>query len=209
MALAVAGLCVAALALVWALVSKVPAIEWRDAVTLHDFTLLSGPSLDSVGSFTLHLLDPVEFVLWGVTLVAIALARSRPRLALAVTAVMTLAPVTSEKLKPLLAHPHVQIGLVQVGAASWPSGHATAAAALALCAVLVAPPRLKRPVAIIGAVFVLAAGCFLLILAWHMPSDVLGGYLVAAAWTALAVALLRASELAWPPPGASARETSS
>jgi len=37
-----------------------------------------------------------------------------------------------------------------------------------------------------------------LILAWHMPSDVLGGYLVAALWTALAVAALRAADRRWP-----------
>ncbi len=197
-ALCVAALCVAALALVWTLASQVPAFEWRDALVLHDFTQLSGPTLDSVGLFTLHLLDPLEFVLWGVALVALALARARPRVALAVVAVMTLAPFTSEKLKPLVAHPHIRIGLVSIGPASWPSGHATAAAAFALSAVLVAPPRRRPLVALIGAAFVLVVGAFLLILAWHMPSDVLGGYLVAAGWTALAVAVLRACEHAWP-----------
>ncbi|MHB8235063.1 MAG: phosphatase PAP2 family protein, partial [Solirubrobacteraceae bacterium] len=44
----------------------------------------------------------------------------------------------------------------------------------------------------------LAIGAALLIRAWHMPSDVLGGYLLALAWTSLAVACLRASELLWP-----------
>ncbi len=34
----------------------------------------------------------------------------------------------------------------------------------------------------------LAVGVALLILAWHMPSDVLGGYLLGALWIALAVA---------------------
>jgi membrane-associated phospholipid phosphatase len=36
-------------------------------------------------------------------------------------------------------------------------------------------------------------------LAWHMPSDVLGGYLVATFWTALAVAAVRAADRRWPP----------
>lgn len=196
--LAVVGLCIAALALVWALVNHVHSVEWRDAVILHDFTGLRGSPLDSVASDTLHLVDPVEFILWGVSLVALALARGRPRVAVAVVAVMALAPFTSERLKPILAHPHLQIGAVMVGPASWPSGHATAAAALAMCAVLVAPPHLRRLVATIGAVFCLVVGCFLLILAWHMPSDVIGGFLVATCWTAFAVAVLRASEQAWP-----------
>ena len=41
-------------------------------------------------------------------------------------------------------------------------------------------------------------GLSLLILAWHMPSDVLGGYLVAVLWMAVAIACLRAAERRWP-----------
>jgi membrane-associated phospholipid phosphatase len=197
--LGVAALCLVALALVWVIAELVPAAQWKDAVVLHDFTLLSRPRVDTVARFLLHLLDPLEFVLWGAALVAVALARERPRLALAVVAVMALAPLTSELLKPLLAHPHVRIGVVHVGAASWPSGHSTAALALVLAAVLVAPAHLRTLVASIGAAFTVAVSCALLILAWHMPSDVLGGYLVAAFWTALAVAALRAADRRWPP----------
>ena len=98
-------------------------------------------------------------------------------------------------LKPLLAHPHAHVRLHMTSiAASWPSGHATAAMALVLCAVLVAPSRLRPTVAALGGVFAVAVGCSLLILAWHMPSDVLGGYLLASLWMALAVAGLRAAD---------------
>jgi membrane-associated phospholipid phosphatase len=197
-ALCVAALCVAAMALVWALAEHVPAVQWKDAIALHDFTLLSRPRLDEAASFLLHLLDPLQFVLWGAALVAIAIARERPWLALAVVGVMTLAPFTAETLKPLLAHPHVHIGVDYIGAASWPSGHSTAAMALALSAVLVAPRRMRVPVACIGGAFALAVGCSLLILAWHMPSDVLGGYLNSTFWAALAVAAVRAAERRWP-----------
>jgi membrane-associated phospholipid phosphatase len=195
----VAGLCVIALALVWAIAELVPAVQWKDAVALHDFTLLSRPRVDGPALFLLHLLNPLQFVLWGIALMAIALARERPRVALAVGAIMGLAPLTAETLKPLLAHPHVSVGGVYIGAASWPSGHSTAALVLVLSAVLVAPTRLRPFVASIGAVFALAVGCALLILAWHMPSDVLGGYLVASLWAALAVAALRAADRRWPP----------
>jgi membrane-associated phospholipid phosphatase len=195
----VAGLCVIALALVWAIAELVPAVQWKDAVALHDFTLLSRPRVDGPALFLLHLLNPLQFVLWGIALMAIALARERPRVALAVGAIMGLAPLTAETLKPLLAHPHVSVGGVYIGAASWPSGHSTAALVLVLSAVLVAPTRLRPLVASIGAVFALAVGCALLILAWHMPSDVLGGYLVASLWAALAVAALRAADRRWPP----------
>ncbi len=197
-ALALAVLCVAALALVWVVFELVPAAQVRDAVALHDFTRLSGPHVDHGAKVLLHLLDPLLFTIWGVVLVLFSLARGRPRVALAVAFVMALAPLASEILKPLLAHPHVSIGVTQVGSASWPSGHSTAAAALALCAILAAPDRLRPAVAVLGAAFTLAVGAALLIRAWHMPSDVLGGYLMAALWMALAVAALRASERRWP-----------
>jgi membrane-associated phospholipid phosphatase len=197
-ALGVAGSCLVAMALLWVLAELVPALQWRDAQVLHDFTLLSSPRIDGVGTFLLRLLNPLLFILWGIALVAVALARERPRVAVAVAAILALAPWTTETLKPILAHPHVQIGYIHVVAASWPSGHSTAATILVLSALLVTPRRLRPIVAVIGVLFVLAVSVSLLILAWHMPSDVLGGYLVAVFWTALAVAALRASERRWP-----------
>ena len=197
-ALAICGLCLLALALIWVLAALVPAVHFRDAVALHDFTRLGRPSVDWVANHLVHLLEPALFILWGVALVSLALARERPRTALAVVAVMGLAPLTSETLKPLLAHPHASVGAAFIGSASWPSGHSTAALALALSAVLVAPPSLRAVTAALAAVFALAVGISLLVLAWHMPSDVLGGYLVATFWTALAVAILRAAERRWP-----------
>jgi membrane-associated phospholipid phosphatase len=197
-ALLLAALSALALALTWVVAELVPAAHVRDAVALHDFTLLGGPRVDGVARSLSHLLDPLLFTIWGIVLVLFALAQGRSRVGLAVVAVMALAPLSSEILKPLLAHPHVSVGWVQVGPASWPSGHATAAAALALSAVLVAPKAWRPAVAVGGAAFTLAVGAALLIRAWHMPSDVLGGYLMAASWMALAVAALRASERRWP-----------
>jgi membrane-associated phospholipid phosphatase len=192
--LCIAGLCVLGLALTWVVAALVPATHVKDAVALHDFTLLGGPRLDDVGNALLHLLDPLLYTLWGLTLVAVALWRRRPRLALAVALVLGLAPLTAELLKPLLAHPHAWVGSDWVKAASWPSGHATAATALALCAVLVSPSRLRPVVAMLGAMFVAGVGLSLLILAWHLPSDVLGGYLVGMLWMALALAVLRVTD---------------
>jgi membrane-associated phospholipid phosphatase len=196
--LGVAAFCLLALSLIWLIARHVPAAEVRDAIALRDFTLLSRPHVNAAANFLVHLLDPALFIVWGAALVAIALARGRARVALAVVALLSLAQLTAETLKPLLAHPHVEIAAAHVGPASWPSGHATAALALALCAVLVAPARRRRAVALAGVLFAAAVGCALLINAWHMPSDVLGGYLVATLWAALAVAGLRAAERRWP-----------
>jgi membrane-associated phospholipid phosphatase len=197
--LGVAILCLLALALVWTLASFVPVVHVKDAVALHDLTLLNRPRIESIGNFMLHLLNPPLFLCWGGALVAAALAQARPRVALAILAVMGLAPLTSETLKPLLATAHASVGGTHVGPASWPSGHATAAAALVLSAILVAPPRLRPVVAGLGAAFTSIVGVALLVLAWHMPSDVLGGYLVATLWMALALAALRAADRRWPP----------
>jgi membrane-associated phospholipid phosphatase len=194
-ALLVAGLCLAALAMTWVVAALVPATHAKDAVALYDFTLLGGPRLDDLANALLHLLEPALYVLWAVLLIAIALGRKRPRVALAVAVVMGMAPLTAELLKPLLAHPHSPIYGDEISAASWPSGHASAATALAMSAVLVAPQRLRLTVALLGATFAAAVGFSLLLLAWHLPSDVVGGYLVGTLWTALAVASLRVAEL--------------
>jgi membrane-associated phospholipid phosphatase len=203
-ALAVAGLIVLALAGVWMLAALVPSVHTKDAVALYKFTTLSTASLDPALRYLLHLLNPSLFILWAIALVAFALAGERPRVALAVAAVLALAPFTAEQLKPILAHQHDSVGYVTINAASWPSGHATAATALALCAVLVAPRSWRPFVAVLGGAYVLACAFAMLVLAWHMPSDVVGGILVASLWMALAVAALRASERVFPVRGAQA-----
>jgi membrane-associated phospholipid phosphatase len=193
-ALALAGACLLALAAIWSIAELVPAAQVRDALTLQDFTSLSRPRVDSIASFLLRMLEPTIFILWGTALVAFAVAREQWRVAIAVIFVMGLSPLSAEILKPLLAHAHDRVGYEHIGAASWPSGHATAAAALALSAVLVAPASIRGAVAGVAVLFVLAVSASLLILAWHMPSDVLGGWFVAAFWMSLAVAALRAAE---------------
>jgi membrane-associated phospholipid phosphatase len=190
--LSLAALCALALFALWAVAEHVHVFEVRDTALLRDFTQLDGQHLGAVCKTLLDLLEPLLFTLWGLALVLFALARSRVRLAFAIAAVLMLAPLSAELLKQALAHPHVQLGYTHIGAASWPSGHATAATALALSAVLVAPRRV-RPVALVAAlVFMAAVGAALLIREWHLPSDVLGGYLLGTLWVSLALAAVRA-----------------
>jgi membrane-associated phospholipid phosphatase len=190
--------CVLALAATWSIAELIPAARVRDARLLGEFTRLDKPHIDRVTSFLVHLMNPDLFILWGISLLAYAISRERSRVALAVVAVMGLAPLTSEKLKPLLAHSHDRVGELQINPASWPSGHSTAAMALVLCAILVAPAVLRPLAIVLGALFAGAVGVSLLILAWHMPSDVIGGYLIAGLWMALVVAALKAAEQRWP-----------
>jgi len=60
--------------------------------------------------------------------------------------------------------------------------------------VLVSPARWRPLVAGLGAVFVLAVSFSLLLLAWHMPSDVIGGFLLSGFTTAATVIAVIASE---------------
>jgi membrane-associated phospholipid phosphatase len=193
LALLVAGLCVIGLVLTWSLAELVPITHVKDAVALYDITRLNRPLVEAPANALLDLLYPPFYAAWGIVLVTVALRRRLVWVALAVAIVLPLAPLTAELLKPLLAHHHDQLGPKYIANASWPSGHATAAATLMWCALLVAPPTHRRLVAALGAAFALGVGVALLVLAWHMPSDVVGGYLLATFWAALAFAILRAS----------------
>jgi membrane-associated phospholipid phosphatase len=199
-ALAICALCLLGLALVWVFAEHVHAVQVKDAVLVSDLARHNHGPVHWLAHQFVHVLEPGLYVLWGVALVAFAVAQDRPRMAAAVVALMALAPLTAEALKPLLAHPHVNLGNVYIGPASWPSGHTTAGTALALSAVLVAPARIRPLLAVLAVAFAAAVGVSLLIRGAHMPSDVLGGYLVAGFWAALALAALRASERRRPAP---------
>jgi membrane-associated phospholipid phosphatase len=197
--LAAAG-CGLALAIAWALSFGSGAVRWLDAAALQGFVGLRRPLTEPFADSIAALGDPLPFALLGAALVALALARGRPRVALAVPVVLAGSAVTTQVLKPLLADPRVCqcFADARVDAASWPSGHATAAMALALCAVLVTPPRWRPTAAVLGAGLAVGVAYALLTLGWHYPSDVLGGYLVAALWTSLALAGLAAADARWP-----------
>ncbi len=172
------------------LAELVPIVHFKDAVALYDLTRLNRPLVEAPATVLLDLLYAPFFAVWSAILVLCAVRARRRALAVAFALVLPLAPISAELLKPLMAHPHDQLGAKYVNPASWPSGHATAATVLAWCAVLVAPPARRRVLAALAALFALAVGAALLVLAWHMPSDVIGGYLLATLWAAAAVAAL-------------------
>jgi membrane-associated phospholipid phosphatase len=185
---------------------QVPAVHRRDALALHDFMSLDRPLTNKLANVVANLASPFEFGVIGAVLLGIALARGRPRLALAAGTILLGSAVTTDYiLKPALAAQRSADGLDfhKIDATAFPSGHATASMALALTAVLVVGPRLRPLVVGIGALFAIAVSYSLLSLGWHYPSDVLGGYLVAAGWTGLAVAALSLREA--PAPAVAAR----
>jgi membrane-associated phospholipid phosphatase len=174
--------------------------RWLDAASLQGFVALDRSATRTPAEIVAAIGDPLPYVLLGAALVAVALARARPRIALAVPVVLAGSALTTQVLKPLLADARVChcLGDTRVAEASWPSGHATAAMALALCAVLVAPSRWRPTAAVAGALSAVAVSYALLTLGWHYPSDVLAGYLVAALWMAGAITGLWIAAGRWP-----------
>lgn len=210
-ALVAALLATVALGGVYVLATRVGPLQRIDAAALDGFLRLDRPALRPLARTLAHLCDPVPFAAMLAALVAIALLRRRARTALAAFLAPSAAAVTTQLLKPALATERAAEALSQpiwISPASWPSGHATAAMSLALAAVLVAPARWRPLVATLGAAFAVAVTFSFVALGWHFPSDVVGGFLVATAWTLVALAALRWAERRWPAASRSTRRPS-
>src|SRR4051794_6338791 len=177
-----------------------PIAQWADGWAVDGFLYLQRPWLSDIAFHVAQLANPLPFACWTILLAAIALYRRRPRQAATVVALLVGANVLAQLLKIALQHDrtHEFLGTAQLNAASFPSGHATASMALAFAAVLVAPPAWRAAVAVVGSLFALAVSESIMLLAWHFPSDVAGGFLVATACTLTTVAALRFAEQRWP-----------
>lgn len=182
--------CLLGLAVTGVLAYLVPVVQKRDSATLYGFTELNRPRVTPLLDGFAHLADPRPYALIGLLLIGVALARHRYRIAAVVLGLIVATGYTTQTLKPLLASPRYDewLGTGQIAAASWPSGHATAAMTLALCAILVSPARARPTLAALGAIFAVSVSYSILALGWHFPSDVFGGFLVAMTWTLAAVA---------------------
>ena len=184
--------CTGALAITGLLAFEFPLARSHDGAVLFGFRqLAASPRIDGAATLILGATTPPAFAAIGAVFVAVALARGLRRLAVSIPLAMGAALGTSEALKPLLAHArHVAaLGPDQIAAASWPSGHATGAMMVALCGLLVAPARYRPLVALAGGALTLAVSYSILVLGWHFPSDVLGGFLVAGIWLSLLLAV--------------------
>jgi membrane-associated phospholipid phosphatase len=167
-------------------------VRAADETVLRGFRALDLSWSDRPLSAIAHLADPGPYILVGAVLVLLAISRGRPERAVAVVVLLIGSAVTSQLLKNGLSQPRLVdwLGAFQIGNASWPSGHATASMALALSGVLVSRPGHRLRAALVGGAFAAAVATAILALAWHFPSDVLGGFLVAATWALALVAAL-------------------
>lgn len=154
----------------------------------------TGPTIERAREATDGLLDTISFAsiaLIGAAAAGVALLRRRPRQALAAAATIAGANVTTQVLKPLLGRLDPLGGDVdRISQGIFPSGHATVAMSVALALVIVVPTQVRPLAAVAAGAYSGAVGVGLVLLGWHFPSDVVGGFLVATAWAAGAIAVV-------------------
>jgi membrane-associated phospholipid phosphatase len=169
----------------------------RDVAMLHGFSALDQSRLSSAIGVLARVPDPLPYALIGLACIGVALSRQRPYRAASVAILLVATGATTQILKRVMAEPRFAEWMGpwgQIENASWPSGHSTAAMTLALCAVMVSPPALRATTALVGGAFAIGVGYATLALAWHYPSDVVGGFFVAGLWVSVAVAVLQRIE---------------
>lgn len=141
-----------------------------------------------------HLGDPVPQLLLLAFACLLAARLGWPRRAVAAAILVAGANLSAQALKAALAHSRYQplLGYYQIGTEAFPSGHATATMAMALAYLLVVPRSWRTPAMIVGGAATALVGCAVVVLHRHYPSDVAGGWLLAAAWFFAVMAALRA-----------------
>lgn len=183
-----AGACLVLLMLVWFGVAHVGFFQQADRSAFLQFYELRGHG--TIAWLVRHLVrafDPNPYVFLALLPMVVALVRGRPRVMVGIAAIVLGANESTEWLKHVLVPP-----------GTWPSGHSTAAMSLVLASVLAVPARLRPGTAALGASLGIAVGYSVVAAGLHLPSDVLGGFLVAGAWTLAVVAGLLAAEQRWP-----------
>ncbi len=147
------------------------------------------------GAAFVNLGDLAALLVMLAAVCAIGFGFGRRREVLAAIVVVAGANVTTQVLKAVLEHARSKAferGWELPWPDSFPSGHTTAAASIAVALLLVTPAGYRLLAAAIGAMLTAVVGLSVVILGWHYPSDVLGALLVVAAWGLCAVAFLRA-----------------
>jgi membrane-associated phospholipid phosphatase len=193
-ALWAAALSLAGLILTGIVALALPAGRAFDATTLHGFMGLDRPIVDPLSLLVIQVGNPAVYALLGALIAVVALRHQEPRLAVAIVAILFGSVVTAEVLKLLLAGLRPSDWIApnwSIGNASWPSGHATAAMSLSMCAIMASPPVWRQMTAAAGAALTIAVSYALVIAGGHLPSDVVGAFFVSALWTSLALAVLR------------------
>ncbi|HET7416428.1 MAG TPA: phosphatase PAP2 family protein [Solirubrobacterales bacterium] len=164
-----------------------------DAQTLRSLSAHRDGTVGHLAAAIGHLGDPVPQALLLLVGIGIALSRGRREAALAGAILVLGADLSTHFLKEALAAPRTG-GTLEGGHIydnSFPSGHTTAAFSMAAAWCLFVPAHRRPLVAAVGFTAACLVGLAAVILHHHFPSDVIGGFFVAAAWTCAVCAVLQ------------------
>jgi len=158
----------------------------------HDWVVRASSALSVIGSRLLYV--PLFAAL---VLVLLWQGRRRSAAFIIVTAIGSELLNTSVKTAVDRSRPMFLDPLTQAPGSSFPSGHAQEAAVAAAMVLIVYLPALRgaarSAMITVAAVAVVAIGLSRVVLGVHYLSDVVGGYLLGAAWTMVVAALLTGS----------------
>lgn len=157
-----------------------------------DQLVLSGARADGgpISQWSVGALASVQMpVIAGVLALAalLTLIRRRAGFLVPLSVLVIGANLTTQALKLAVARDALGPG-IEITPNSFPSGHTTLAATAA-AAVLLASGPLRPLIAILATVWCTGTGIGTVVAGWHRPSDVVGGILVVAAWTFLALGI--------------------
>jgi membrane-associated phospholipid phosphatase len=132
-----------------------------------------------------QLVNAIPYALMGLVVCCVAGLTHGLRGVLVIAALLVVPSFVTELLKHATA-----MDRGPIDPASWPSGHTTAATALGAALVLSVPAGWRPLAALVGLALAGGVGLGVVVTGWHYPSDVAGGYLVAATGAFVATACL-------------------
>jgi membrane-associated phospholipid phosphatase len=172
---------------------RVSAVHHLDADLLADASAHRDDTVGHLFAAVGHLGDPLPQALLLVAGVAVALSRGRRDAAIAGLVLVIGADLTTHLLKDALAAPrgdsNLEWGHIDFNA--FPSGHTTAAFAMAAAWCIFVPRRRRPLVAAVAFPVASLVSAATVILHHHFPSDTVGGLLVVAVWTPAVCAVLQ------------------
>jgi membrane-associated phospholipid phosphatase len=159
---------------------------------------LAHPGLVSFLKLVSNVFSPTTFRVVAVVVAVFLLIRRSPRLAVWLALTVWLSGTLDDVVKTAVgrARPHFVHPVLTLTSFSFPSGHALGSVvgigALLLVGLPYVPPAWRRALIALGVAIVLLVGYARVGLGVHYVSDVVGGWLLGAAWLAAMTAAFRA-----------------
>lgn len=198
LALAVAALCVGALAATYAVAFATDTGRRADARIFNRIGRGDNSELRKlgrhIGGERLNVIAAAGVVVAAVVLAIFSLMQKTRLRGVLVLVLVAGSFLTTQLIKPPLGDRGRELAPDRVATDAFPSGHATLAMAIVLAAVMAIPIRHRLRTTVVAAVLATLFGLLIVIGGLHPPSDVVGGFFVAGAWAALLTPFVRPPE---------------